>query len=827
MIGLGMGVVQGAVRGGLGPSLDLNFLTGALDPRLTFTRAGTGTYFDAAGVMQAAAANEPRFDHDPVTLKPRGLLIEGSRTNTVLHAQNFADGAWSKANSAVAANVVDGPSGGLSGSKLIESGVLNYHGIQQAFTTTTGTIHTTYFVVKAAERGFCFVGQNNAGNICFVSFDLSLGAASVVSGTPAGYGAIAFGNGWWLVWVAAAAGSDGNTTCEVRISTDGVWANRNYTGDGTSGIFLWHGQREFGANPTSPILTTTAAVTRAEETCFMAGANFLSWFNPNEGTVVSEVQHGALHNSRNYGLWNISPAGTYGSDVIGGFSGSGSGVVMAVNAAGVGQAYVVGGNFIPGTINRMASAYAASDFARSANGGTVLVDSSGVLPTGLARLDIGKLGATFEPLFGHVRRFTYFSRRRDNPSLRALARGEPTLDLNFESGRLDSRITFSRASTATYFGSDGLLKTAAVSEPRFDYDPVTKALKGLLIEPSRTNFIKQSLNMLASPWPTQGAPDGNLGGAPAFKISDNLADQFAPHAQNLSGVPVGPLAFTMRIKKDAAATASASFRFQIFDGVTNHLCGMAVNPATGEKFSSGWTARRNDYFVLDGGDHWLAVLLFTTVAGDTTNLLSIFPAHYDLAGVGGSQFMGSVTLAAPQLEPGTYWTSHIPTASAAVTRAADSVVMIGANFSTWFNQSAGAFAVEALRAANSTAGALIHAARSAVGYGPRHQIVASAVTSYAVVDDTNAAFVGGLVGGAIPPSGAIKAAFGYAYGGYATALNGGSPINQASNINPPSGLDMLTIGLDDALASHFGGHLKRVRFWELRITNDALQEISQ
>ncbi|MBN9438995.1 hypothetical protein [Bosea sp. (in: a-proteobacteria)] len=45
-----------------------------------------------------------------------------------------------------------------------------------------------------------------------------------------------------------------------------------------------------------------------------------------------------------------------------------------------------------------------------------------------------------------------------------------------------------RASTATYFDSDGLMKTAAVNVPRIDYDPVTRICRGYLREPARTNL---------------------------------------------------------------------------------------------------------------------------------------------------------------------------------------------------------------------------------------------------------------------------------------------------------------------------------------------------
>jgi hypothetical protein len=56
-----------------------------------------------------------------------------------------------------------------------------------------------------------------------------------------------------------------------------------------------------------------------------------------------------------------------------------------------------------------------------------------------------------------------------------------SLDLNFLSGALDSRITLARAgATATYFNSAGTLQVASANAPRFDYDPVSLQIRGLL-----------------------------------------------------------------------------------------------------------------------------------------------------------------------------------------------------------------------------------------------------------------------------------------------------------------------------------------------------------
>lgn len=72
------------------PALSLNFTSGTLDSRITFTRASGATYTDSSGVIQLATSNTPRFDYDPVTLQPKGLLIEEQRTNLLLNSDTLS-----------------------------------------------------------------------------------------------------------------------------------------------------------------------------------------------------------------------------------------------------------------------------------------------------------------------------------------------------------------------------------------------------------------------------------------------------------------------------------------------------------------------------------------------------------------------------------------------------------------------------------------------------------------------------------------------------------------------------------------------------------------
>lgn len=81
------------------PQLDFIFTAGSIENVVTsenpisFVRNSPATFYDSSGILRTVSANEPRFDHNPLTGEKLGLLIEESRTNYSPRVYGFSAGA--------------------------------------------------------------------------------------------------------------------------------------------------------------------------------------------------------------------------------------------------------------------------------------------------------------------------------------------------------------------------------------------------------------------------------------------------------------------------------------------------------------------------------------------------------------------------------------------------------------------------------------------------------------------------------------------------------------------------------------------------------------
>ncbi|MDE2029602.1 MAG: hypothetical protein KGI97_03455 [Alphaproteobacteria bacterium] len=130
----------------------LDFTGDVLPAGASFARASQASYFDASGVLQIAANGTARFDHDPITLASRGILIEPAATNLVLYSQNFSNAGWIAASKGANVTSPDGTGDGMG--VTIGSGTSSSAFIRQNVAGwTAGTTGTMSAWVRQSASG--------------------------------------------------------------------------------------------------------------------------------------------------------------------------------------------------------------------------------------------------------------------------------------------------------------------------------------------------------------------------------------------------------------------------------------------------------------------------------------------------------------------------------------------------------------------------------------------------------------------------------------------------------------------------------------------------
>lgn len=111
----------GALAAETFPGYDLLLLNQA------FARAGTAGWTDPSGLLQTAAAGNPRNQNDPA-LGPLGLWIEGARTNQLASSNDFTAPSWvNEGNVTITPNAAIGPDGQMSLTKMTVVTTANPH----------------------------------------------------------------------------------------------------------------------------------------------------------------------------------------------------------------------------------------------------------------------------------------------------------------------------------------------------------------------------------------------------------------------------------------------------------------------------------------------------------------------------------------------------------------------------------------------------------------------------------------------------------------------------------------------------------------------------
>jgi hypothetical protein len=193
--------------------------------------------------------------------------VEYAPHNLLLRSQEFDNAAWSKNASTITANAAIAPDGTVTADKLVENSSNDGHYALNLLSGTNGTIYTASVYLKMAERRYAVFDVTDAltGGI-YVYVDLQTGvitqsATAAGSWTGASASITSVGNGWYRVSITGKLGANNTAAPLVVLSNSPTGGEVPvYTGDGTSGIYLWGAQLSVGPYPLDYTPTTSAAV---------------------------------------------------------------------------------------------------------------------------------------------------------------------------------------------------------------------------------------------------------------------------------------------------------------------------------------------------------------------------------------------------------------------------------------------------------------------------------------------------------------------------------------------------------------------------------------
>ena len=413
------------------PSLDLRFaenkslvdaVTGA--SLITFTRASSGTFVDSAGVLQTAATDEPRFDHNPTTGESLGLLVEEQRTNLAIYSEDPTQ--WTASACSLGSPTRLNRYGDGNVSSFLADGTASAHRIARAVSgsvTANALYSFSFLVAKSSNSDTRLItarlrtavgGQAVSIN---VSDDGAASSYSFRSSVPFGASPPAAitsnemfvsvaSDGWTRITLVTAASNANTTLSQWDISFGPSAAGIELiAGTANTLLFVDQVQIEAGAFPTSYIPTTTAAATRSADVASITGSAFSGWYSQDEGTLFAECAViGSTGVSQPIFHANAAGADTPRIMLIRRADGR-----VGFNAfSTITDADIDSGVSLPVfSFVKSAAVYKVNNFALTASGVTPVLDTSGNVPT-VDRIGIGFRAGANTYLNGTIKRLTFW-----------------------------------------------------------------------------------------------------------------------------------------------------------------------------------------------------------------------------------------------------------------------------------------------------------------------------------------------------------------------------------------------------------------------------------
>lgn len=370
-------------------------------PNGTSNAVGNSVYLWGAQANIGATANPyystttaayfaPRFDYDPTTLAPRGLLVEGQATNLARRSDDFnttvTDGTqW----------VAAGYTAGTLSTTLPDGTTGNARRISIA--SGSGSFRSADITVTASTAyTFSFWARNNGGSQArFRVWNVTAGS-SIVDYTQS------VNN-----YVSQIGGANNTSSTWVRVSVQfttpagctAIYVYPTSSDAGTVDLLIWGAQVEAGSGASSYIPTGASTATRVQDSLSCVSPNFAPWYQAATGTLLTDVTYTALSGNQS-GIQFADATGVNETNRL----------AIRRNIAIATRAGVTSAQFSPTATGRAISAfaYANADYKFSQNGASfsLVAGGTGNVPQNIDRLVAFTPGP--EVPYGWVRRIKFW-----------------------------------------------------------------------------------------------------------------------------------------------------------------------------------------------------------------------------------------------------------------------------------------------------------------------------------------------------------------------------------------------------------------------------------
>ena len=389
-------------------------------------------------------------------------------------------------------------------------------------------------------------------------------------------------------------------------------------------------------------------------------------------------------------------------------------------------------------------------------------------------------------------------------------------------------LSLTRATTATYVGSDGLIKSAASGEARFTHDKDGNS-RGLLIEEARTNIAVQSQTFGTSPWAPDvdavintdvaTAPDGTT-------TADQLIDDastggsfiYVSASQALSTSTVYVLSCFMKqdgkswgyLNMASLGALAISAYYDLANGVVGATVGADVDDTGIDDYGNGW---------------YRCWLTFTSDSTDTFGNLRAYVADGDGDISVERDGTASILLWGMQVEAPTNNSkspsSYIPTTTVSVTRDADEIETTDV---TWYNSTEGTLYSQASISLANATGYIASMSSDAnanrwlqiISSGDLNSFVSSGGATQVSAVSTNGEFENDVL---------ARSAFALAAND-AEVYSQGVQIFTDTSVVMPVGISVLHVGKALNDSTHLNGTIAELAYFDERLDSATLQDYS-